>query len=400
MRYRRTLPLVALALVGLLGGAVVGSNPGSGLGPDAGDGAPDPDRLVSPDGTASYVWPYTSRSRSVEGRTLALNVVVRGTPERVRRVLEARSEADWTAVEGDADVGTDSVVDSPWNRARGAARYTYVTSDPRSAGEWVRAEYQLGTGPYLGRRIHVRAYPSPSGNWTALQAHAEYWDWFRLRHTVTGVSEGGRFVERDLRDRPFVDGVSREYHGFDGGGSDGWVTVVEYSPVPFLLGVALPIVGRYREHVRDAAHPVVDWGRGHAVDVALPVAVVAVVLGVRAAGLAAEEVAPTVDPKLFAAVLYPVLVGGPPAVVRLLARGRPATRAALLAGAGLGVAVVLDLGGVGVTVVPVRLAVHRVALVGALGLFALGVAREDRRSIGFGAAAWTAALAAPLLGVV
>jgi hypothetical protein len=156
----------------------------------------------------------------------------------------------------------------------------------------------------------------------------------------------------------------------EGGGSDGWLTVVEFAPAVLLVGLALPL------------------------------AVVAVVLGVRAVGLAAEGLAPTVDPKLFAALLYPVLVGGVPVVVTLLARGRPPTRAALLAAAGLGAAFVLDLGGVGVTAVPIQLALHRVALVGALGLFALGVAREDRRRVVLGAAAWVLVLAASLLGVV
>ncbi|PSQ08613.1 hypothetical protein BRC93_15005 [Halobacteriales archaeon QS_5_70_15] len=60
----------------------------------------------------------------------------------------------------------------------------------------------------------------------------------------------------------------------------------------------------------------------------------------------------------------------------------------------------LDLGVVGVTTVPVRLALHRVALVGALGPLALGVARADRRRVGRGITAWVVALAAPLLGVV
>ncbi len=379
MRYRRVLLLVALVAAGLLGAAAVGP------GPSPGDGAPSADRLVRPDGTGSYVWPYTSRRRSVDGRTLAINVVVRGEPERVRTALENRSGVDWTPIEGDA-TATDEIVDqSPWRAARGAARYTYVTSDPEVRGQWVRAEYQLGTGAYLGRRVHVRAYPAPSGNWTALQAHVEYWDWFRLRHTVTGVAEGRGFVERDLRDEPFVGGITREYHGLGGGGSDGWLTVVEFPPAALLVGLALPVVGRYREYVADAA---------------LPVAIVAVVLGARAAGLAAEGLAPTVDPKLFAAVLYPVLAGGTPAVVALLARGQPPTRAALLAGAGLGAAVVLDLGGVGVSTVPVRLALHRVALVGALGLFALGVAQEDRRRVVLGAAAWVLVLGASLLGVV
>jgi len=66
------------------------------------------------------------------GRTLALNVVVRGEPDRVRRALEDRSGVDWTATEGDAEApveGVDGVDESPWRPARGAARHTYVTPD-------------------------------------------------------------------------------------------------------------------------------------------------------------------------------------------------------------------------------------------------------------------------------
>lgn len=372
MRSRWVLLFVALVVLGGLGSAFVGPSPV----PD--ERAPPVEQLVRPDGTGSALWPYTSRSRSVEGRTLALNVVVLGEPGAVRRALANRSDANWTGVSGHAGVG-----DPPWRPARGAVRYTYVAAGDTS-GRWVESEYQLGTGTYLGRRVHLRAYPGPAGSWTALQAHTEYWDWFRLRHTVTGVAPGARFLERDLRDEPFVAGISRVYHGQYGGGSDGWMTVVEFAPAAVLLGVALPVGRR-------------EWA---VADLAVPLALVAVVLGVRAAGLAAESLLPAANPKLFAAVLFPVLAAGPPGVVAVLAGDRPATRTALLAAAGLGAGIVLDLGGVGVRVIPVRLALHRTALVGAIGLFALGVARRDRRVAGAGLAAWVGLLAASLAGLV
>jgi len=213
--------VAALAVVALAGSALVGS-------PAEPDTAGPPDeQLVSPHDREGYLWPYTSPTRSAADRTLAINVLVRGDPERVRHVFEARSEANWSSVEGEGAIveGEGNVTDSPWAPARGAARYTYVASDPNETGRWVEANYQLGVGTYLGRRTHVRAYPARVGNWTALQTHTEYWDWFRLRHTVTGVAAGARFVERDLRDEPTVANVSREYHGLDGGGSDGWLTV-------------------------------------------------------------------------------------------------------------------------------------------------------------------------------
>ena len=373
MRYRWVALFVALVVLGGLGSVLVGPSPVPN------ERAPPAEQLVRPDGTGSAIWPYTSRSRSAEGRTLALNVVVLGEPGAVRRALANRSDANWTGVSGHAGVG-----DPPWRPARGAVRYTYVAADRDPPGRWVESEYQLATGAYLGRRVHVRAYPGPAGNWTALQAHTEYWDWYRLRHTVTGVAPGARFVERDLRDEPFVEGIARVYHGQYGGGSDGWMTVVEFAPAAVLLGVALPVGRR-------------EWA---VADLAVRLALVAVVLGVRAAGLAAESLLPAANPKLFAAVLFPVLAAGPPGVAVLLARDRPATRTALLAAAGLGTGLVLDLGSVGVRVVPVRLALHRTALVGAIGLFALGVARGDRRIAGAGLAAWGGLLAASLAGLV
>jgi hypothetical protein len=350
-----------------------------GGGPAPDDGPPPTDSLVRIDDTESYVWPYTSRSRSVEGRTLAINVVVRADADRVRTAFTARSDADWHGVAGDADVGAQ-----PWRPARGSARFTYVAPGDPAAGRWVEPTYQLGSGTYLGRRVHVRAYPAPATDWTALQVHTEYWDWFRLRHTVTGVDSAAQFLERDLRGEQFVDAVSREHHGSDGGGSDGWLTVVEFAPAVLLVVPALPLLDRRRD-VADAA---------------LPVALVGVVVGVRVVGIAAETLAPGVNPKLFAAALYPVLVLGPPAVVVAFARERPPPRVVLLTAAGLALGVLLDFGAVGVSTVPGRLVLHRVALTAALGLFALGVARTDRRTATLGVVAWLGTLAAPLVGVV
>lgn len=354
----------------------------------AGD-VPAADRLVAPDGTDGHVWPYTSRSRSVDGRTLAINVVVRAGPDDLRRALVDRSAVNWTAVDDD---GTVDVEPSPWGPARGAARYTYVTPARDAAGTWVRAEYQLGTGPYLGRRVHIRAYPAPSGEWTAVQAHAEYWDWFRLRHTVTGIRPGARLLERSLRGEPFVADVDREYHGLGGGGSDGWLTTVEFA-VPLALVGATGTIARARARLRGRD----GW---RLADVALPVALAGVVLGVRAAGLALEGWLPTADPRLFAVGLYALLVAGPPAVVARLARERPPERTATLAAAGLGAGVLADLAVVGLRTLPVRMTVHRIALCGSLGLFALGVARGDRRTAAAGLGVWTLALAAALAGYV
>ncbi|SFG91220.1 hypothetical protein SAMN04488063_3263 [Halopelagius inordinatus] len=465
MRHRRIL-FVAVLVVGLLAGGFLGGSvaPQQERPPEA--------RLYQPDETNSYIWPYTSRSRSVRDRTLAINVIIRGDRGKIRRALERRSEANWTVVEDEPEVvpetgpetatgnqtettattggettattgvetttttgvetttttgvetttttgvetttttgvetttttgvetttttgvetttTTDTQVDidvgkSPWQPARGSSRYTYVTADPNASGRWIESRYQLATGAYLGQRTHIRAYPGPFGNWTAFQAHTEYWDWFRLRHTVTGVAPGARFVEQDLREEPFVEGVSRQYHGLGGGGSDGWLTIIDFASVALVVGITLPGSARRRFDVSDAA---------------LPASLVALVLGVRAAGITAENLVPGVTPKLFAAVLYPMLVFGLPALVVFFARGRPPNRTAVVAAGGLGAGLVLDLGGVGISTVPVSLVLHRFTLMSALGLLAYGVAQQNRRVAALGVGAWFVTLAASLFGYV
>ncbi|WP_336021560.1 hypothetical protein [Halobellus salinisoli] len=475
MRYRWALLFVVLVVTGALGSAFVG--PGGGTGGEN----PPAEQLLRPSEAESYVWPYTSRSRSVEGRTLALNVVIVGTPEEVRTILTDRSELEWTEADEDHDAngsvaiealnqstslgqaneststeqttesnpteqttesdsterltesGTserttesdsteqrnesdtlsrlnESIDLSPWRSARGSSRYTYV-ADNLSSGQWVKSEYQLATGTYLGSRTHIRAYPGPSDNWTALQAHTEYWDWFRLRHSVTGVESGGRTVERDLRDEPFVAEVNRVYHGHSGGGSDGWMSVIRLTSANWTL---VPSASAGDASARMTTLGVVGIVPAAAVfavaaapmrrrdirDLVFPAAVVAIVLGVRSAGIAAEGLFPAANPKIFAGILYPILISGPFVASALLARNRPATRMALLAAAGLGTAFVLDWSSVGVSVIPIRLVLHRFALVGVFGLFTLGVASEERPIAGVGVVLWLTILAATLLGMV
>jgi len=349
---------------------------------------PPAGRLVSPGEIEGVLWPYTSKRRASGGRTLALNVVVRGDPDRVRRAFADRSGLNWTAVDGEGNVTEPvweqrNVSESDWTRARGSDRYTYVAAVDGRGGEWVDSTYQLGVGTYLGRRTHIRAYPGRGGEWTALQVHTEYWDWFRLRHTVTGVEAGAEVVERDLRGEPFVAGLNREYHGFGGGGSDGWITVIDIVPAA-LLGAALPLVGRRRLPVAETL---------------IPAALAGIVLGVRSAGVGAELLFPAVNPKLFAAVLYPVLVAGPPLAVWALGRERDPDRVALLAAAGLGAGFVFEFGVVSVQVVPISLVVHRVALLGSIAVVAYGVARADRQTLAVGLVTWVLALAGALVGV-
>ena len=339
---------------------------------------PEETALVSPDGTNSYVWPYTSRSQSVSGRTLALNVVVLGDSERVRRVLATGSDANWSATNRNTSVRI-----SPWRRAHGSVRYTYVAPDQNASGRWIPADYQLHVGAYFGQRTHLRAYSSRSGNWTALQAHTEYWDWFRVRHTVTGVAAGARFVEHDLRDEPYVTRVTRAHHGHRGGGSDGWWTVIGLAPALVLIGSA----ARVTDH----------WPLE---DIVLPGALLGVVLGVRGLGLAAEAVFPGVTPKLFVVIGYPILAGAPPALVSVLAADRPTKRVVSLTAAGFVTGIVLDMALIGVRHVPTRLAYHRVGLVAVLVVIAFGSARGHRCLTIVGIVVWLSLLITPLVGVL
>ena len=372
--------LVCVVAVSLLGGAAIGGGHGNGDEP-AGvtdENRPPSERLVHPRDEASSLWPYTSRARSVEGRTLPLNVVVFGAPDRVRTVLESRSSTAWSSARHDGAVG-----ETPWRAASGATRYTYVAGTPNGSGQWVDASYQLAVGSYFTSRVHVRAYPAPSGDWTALQAHTEYWDWFRLRHTVTGTATGARFVEEDLRGLTVTGDLRREYHGLGGSGNSGWLTVVE-------LGTAaagmLLVVSRRRL-------------RPTHVELVLPITLVALVIGVRAGGIATADLLSGMNPQYVAGAWYPLLVAGPPLVTAKLAPG-DARYAAGLSALGLGVGVSLDLALVGVARVPIRMALHRVALVGSLSLVAVGASASNRRLLAAGVAAWVVTLGLPLAGVV
>lgn len=351
------------------------------------------DDLVRPVENGSAIWPHTSRSQSVAGRTLAMNVIVTADARTVRRVLVDRTPREWHPATND----THAVVDLEgvhWRQARGAVRYTYVQS-PNGEGRWIHADYQLAAGDYLGTRLHVRAFRAPGDGWTALQAHQEYWDWFRLRHTVTGVSSAGEFVTTDLDERPSVT-VGRLDHGQRGGGSDGSLWLVELALATLLFGGLVGNGGLGGGQLGPALRRA---ARG------LPLAAVigALYLGVRVTGIALELAIPTVNPRLFAVALYPALVAGIPALVwRLAPRFQPIV-AFGLAIVGLGAGIGLDFWSLGVTVLPARLLLHRGLLLAAIGVLAAGCAqagRTGRRIRWLGAAAWVGALLLPLADLV
>lgn len=357
---------------------------------------PPADSLIAPAADGPQLWPHTSRRQSVEGRTLAINVLVDDDPAAVRRLLSDESDVDWeqaneTGRTGNVSVplpGSENVsvdtdpagtlrVDGPgldvtWVDAHGATRYTYVE---RRTGRnrWLESQYQLHAGDYLGRRHHVRAYAPASGEWTALQAHGEYWDWFRLRHTVTEMRPAQAYLESVLSSSPGVSGIERGHSPLGGPGESG-ITVIE------LAGVAV-IAIRGRGRVEDARERLTA---PHVTSLALAGGVCAVYLGVRAAGLGLERSVPWLHPKLVAALLYPVLAAGVPAVAYTYANETSPAKAGGLAAAGLLVAFAVDFALLGVGVPPRGLVHHRLWLAGATGVVAAAgaVASRDQGSGG------------------
>lgn len=466
------------------------------------------ERLIRPSDGGGALWPYTSSDRTVTQRTLAINIVVHGSDENVRRTLTKGGDLEFEPVEHEAENGTaaengtenwsddgpenetggddgtasgnetgnetdpvnetdpdadsddgfaDSGTSTPaetgtpnetltpnesqanesaegannesqvveirptgleWTDAHGADRYTYVDTTPGDGGgQWIEESYQLRSGPYLGSRLHIRAYAAPNDDWTALQVHEDYWDWFRLRHTVSDTHGAARTVESNFIGRPYVGDVSRTYYGIDGGRSDGWLSEIELSPVPLVLsrftGVAaagtLALFGVVSTETQTAAESALRWLRQDAYrqrgGILLAGVLGGLVLGVRVGGIAIETTFPGIHPKLIVAVLYPVLAFGLPTVAAAdwFTRNTDPRAAFGLVFVGVGAAFVLDFGVIGISAVPIGLVLHRCGLLVALGLVAAGTAHggaPGRPLRLFGLAAWVVGLVFPLLGLL
>lgn len=392
--------------------------------------------LVSVGDEHDQLWPFTSRARSFDTLTLPINLVVEGDPARVRSLLVYSTDARWdetdevwkeASSEGDAADPTGRT----WGSATGADRYTYVETE--SGGFWADESMQLHEGTYFGSRIHLRLYGAGGHghSWTAIQAHRDYWDWFRLRHTVTGLDGPRHTVERDLADQPAVVDVRRERYG-NGGiiDADGWVSVVELAPpqlvsdssldagtvdtdgahgagtdtgdagasgessVTDIVRVGAPLsilifaaaVGGAVATAtdRDDIDAVADrFRQSHLTDTqfqrasVLFVTLVVLPLVVRGTALALEGFAPN-QPKLIAGLLYPIFALAPPIVALRLPRGLSPEVWFGIAFVAYGIGLVTDFGLVGVTAVPVSLVVHRFVVLVSLGLFAV---LGHRRSI-------------------
>ena len=416
--------------------------------------------LVAVDENGSTaLWPYTSRETRFETLTLPINVVVRAEPDRVGWMLRRDESGEFASAESGHDSHHATV---HWQQADGATRYTYVGSHEDETGTWTDEHSQLHVGTYFGKRHHVRLYavPGEAGDATAIQAHREYWDWFRLRHTVDSNAAGQMFVEREFARDGRTEAVRHERYG-NGGiiDSDGWVSVVDVrdgtappgdgtnegasgdrDAWPALAGTLATVccvgiastsgrtaratVAQVRATVTELRTTVVgmratvtgvettvtdaldglpgEWplSRAHGL---LFGGLAFLPLLVRVGSIAAEEWMYVTGPKGNAAVFYLLLVVGLPACAYRFAAGLGAAEGALVAILGFGAGVIADYTFLGVVVVPKDALSHRVALALALAVVAAaGTVRRDRRLrenelLAVGAVCWVAAVAWPLL---
>lgn len=399
--------LLFVVLVAIVGGSAVAAE----LSPTQ-QADPEVEGVVLED--ESTLWPYTSRSPSFDGRTLSINLVVYGDADATERLLRDPIVGEWDEVEDeqqdiapseefDVDVNRTGIV---WGSADGATRYVYVES-PDGDARWLSESYQLHDGDYLGSRHHVRAYADPvAGNWTTLQAHEEHWDWFHLRHTVQSIESSQVHVESEFIDRWLVENVHRERFGNDDSAdADGWATIVRLddAATSWLIGlVFISSVGvsGYSRRLDDL------WTDGLRDGIRAFVAVATIVgiyAAIRFGGIGIERWFPGRNPKLFVAILYPLLAVATPVGAYLTARRIGHASAFAAASIGFTVATFLDYTYLGVTALPIDTVVHRAALAVALGLIAAGASRTVRNSEGSpglvrtGVLVWTVALVVPLL---
>jgi hypothetical protein len=123
---------------------------------------------------------------------------------------------------------------------------------------------------------------------------------------------------------------------------------------------------------------------------------------VRLAGIGPEAVATGVSPELIAAPLYLVVAAGLPAVAYRVRRGADPVWAFTHMVGGVGTAFLVDFVLMGVAVVPLRFALHRLAVVVAVGPVGDGTAAaSDDGSLApllVGLVGWLLALGLPLFG--
>jgi len=395
--------------------APVAVGPGFADHDDGPVGDRDGPHLIEPVPDGSLLWPYTSKGETFDRRTLAINLIAYGDHGTVQNRFRDPSVNDWreepfrTAEPGDdeVDVVPEDVRDVLWREAHGSDRYAYVETT-NDEGVWLPESYQIYDGTYLGERYHIRAYESPNRTeeWTAMQAHEEYFDYFRLRHTVTSTETAQRHAEAEFLEDGNAS-VGQVYHdNFDGSDADGWVTVVEFGTVGLLAGVfgSLGAAGRALGRSGNRLLDPIDRDRIRAG--LLAVTVVAVYVGVRLAGIGLEETVRGVSPQLIAGGLYPVVALGLPLAAAAAARPVDIEDAFLVTVVATGAAFGLDYWYLGVGALPLDILLHRIELALSLGLLAAGSALRARGAarsnplVLYGAVGWLAGLVLPLLGLI
>ncbi|MGM0398901.1 MAG: hypothetical protein ACQEQY_07895 [Halobacteriota archaeon] len=357
--------LVAVALVALLvlSGGIPGDQSGSGRGEVEVRGLYN----VS---NGTQLWPYTSTAHDVETRTLPINVYVNKSPAETRDILVGDAQ-HWDEVDAEREGDGESYSVARWGAATGADRYAAVYADG-TGSVWLGEEFQLEDGRYLGTREHIRIYGRFDGSWSAIQAHGEYWDWFRLRHTVVDLDRARDGVVRDLST-----------------GDD--VTVIERDSPPervVLVGAALAVVAGWR---RVSRNHLAAFGPG------------AVYLGVRSTGIALEGILAVAPPKAIVGVLYPFFLVGVPTVayywIRWVETDTSPVTAAVLTSLGFALALVIDGMAMGVYDPSLQLIAVRMTAATALGLIA-AAGSTDGPTVGPGATLWLFAITLPLVGLV
>ncbi len=330
----------------------------------------EPDRhLVTLGESDTAIWPYVGPKRSFERRASSINLVVQADADEVTRRLRTGetafndSEPAFTE-ENRSERQVDNGTGVTWSDAYGAKRYVYYETDTQQV--WTAQTSQLHHGDYFGGQYHVRVYDLKQAeeNWTVVQAHDEHWDWFTLTHTVDSLEEARVTIEQDFMAAAGTSEVQRVY--YDNGDTydhDGWTTLVHLALLPLLGATAfVPSIEQAVDRL---------WTRHTVWRVVLFLAIPAVVLAVRAGGVAAENYL-TLDPDVVVAALYPVLVFGTPAVAFAAGRRLEPTDGFLFGALGFGMAVVVDYAVIGISVLPIEIVMHRVGLAVAIGLIAAG----------------------------
>lgn len=403
-------PLTAVVILGIvlvagsLGSVVVTESVGEEYDPTT--------EIVKLPHEEQAMWLYTSRSQSFNNPTLAVNLVVHEDPETVERQL--LTSGNWEEVEDDErDVGPEESEPLPenatvqWDRTAGDKRHVFLLGQH---AQWMSQSYEVQHGDYLGSRHHIRVYepPDDDAEWTAMQAHDEYWDFFDARHVVTSVESGQSYVEDEYIEDSTYRVIRNHVGGKDRSDFDGWLTIVEPREEDaqsslLVLGVLLLGASTVRTASEEVTDAVEEFSFTQQLQVVLlALGLISVYMFVRLASVTLEA-AVDVSPNTIAAALYPVLFVGLPVTAYLFARDLERTWAFTGASIGFLTALLIDYTYLGITAVPLDILVHRGALIIALGLIAVGGSQTERENpnltsqVQAGVLLWLVATVLPLL---